>query len=178
MSFVEQGEYHFCPNPDCKSFGLLWDDEGFIYHDSKNIVDEFIDDNPYAFGSYARREKAKEDYPDSTRTVFLLYPFKWQVKTSYDINLDGEVAKTNKTLKTLIKKKGYYHLWESPYHLFRRCVNDFKVNKKRYLDGDKNVYWNLRDSLYPPPWDKRWGRKIASCWLRMWNKSLKDDMKL
>jgi hypothetical protein len=156
---------------------LLWDDDGFIYHDPLNVANQFIDNNPYAFGSYARREKAKEKHPSKTRTVMAFYPFKWQIKTTYEINLDGDVSRTRNSLKTLIKKKGYYQLWESPYKLFRRCVNEFKDNKKKYLEGDESVVSDLKDTLYPPKWDKRWGKRFASWWIGMFNKGIKRDMK-
>jgi hypothetical protein len=172
-AFIKDGAYHFCPIPDCPSFGLLWDDDGYIYHDDGNTAKEFIDDNQYAFGSYARREKAKLNYPRKSRTIFALYPFKWIVKTEYDINLDGEIEKSNHTLKTMIKKNGYYQLWGSPFKLFRRCIADFKKNKAIYMSGDESVYELLVDSLNPPKWDKRWGRKWASWWLTLLNSDIK-----
>ena len=169
---------YYCPNPDCESFGMSWDKLGYIYHDEVFPKKGFIEDNPFAFDSNARQEFAMKNYPDTERTVFIFWPFKWKLHKEYIIDKDGELSETIKTIKTLIKKRGYYQLWENPFHLFKRVLIDFKSNKNNFLESnDMEAMILLLDSFNPPHWDKRWGRKVASWWLKITNRKLYNEIR-
>lgn len=170
---------YYCPKTDCTSFGIVWDGHGYIYHDDVYPEGlEFIDENPCAFGSEARREYALGKHPRQDRTVFALYPFKWKIVTNYDVNTDGKVDNVRKELKTLIKKKGVYQLYESTYSLFKRCRQDFKKLKQDFKEtSDALTKGKLLDSFNPPDWDKRWGRKFASWWFRVTDGKLYKELK-
>lgn len=164
---------YFCPKTDCDSFGMVWDNNGYIFHDNVFPNIKFIDDNPFALGSHARRESAKKKFPQRERVVFLFYPFQWKIETKYIIDDDGKLSDTVKTLKTLIKKKGYYQLWESPIKLFKRALNEFKENALKYKEtDDEELEALLIDSFNPPKWDKRWGKSWASWWLKITRRKL------
>jgi hypothetical protein len=160
---------YVCNNCNCNSFGMCWDKRGALLSDSPVDKSKFIDKIVTAFGSELRNLKISELNPPTNHTRFSFHPFKFVCIVEYKFNEFGKIIDTIKTKKTLkwCKKINQYVPWINPWILFRACVNDFKT-----LEDDELK----RDSLRPPKWDKRWGRRLAGLYLRTLNRKIYQNL--
>jgi len=158
-----------CSNCDCASFGMFWDEHGNIFDDSHKSFSTFVNENPMAFGSKARKLFMERLHPENSRIILKLWPFMWKLNKEFEANEDGEIKKVHNEINTLIWSYTIknYHKWENPYTLYFECIKDFKETRKRYENGEDYLVVRLRDSFDPPEFDKRWGRRLASRWLKL-----------
>lgn len=156
-----------CPNEACDAHKdtLRWDSEGGYYGPvrSANVPWDkeyaFIDGNDGPFNSYERKANVKQDFRPK-KTLLKIGALRVYLEGHREGNEQGDVVK---------KWWTWHATWKGQIlgiSMFWYCVKCFWRAWKQWRKNPTSDWFaaEIRSSMVPPKWDKRWW-KLSSAWL-------------
>jgi hypothetical protein len=165
--------YWICPNPECPATNkeCFWDEMGSCYGGYKL---EYINKNPEAFGSFARKSHVEVYKHNEDKIILNLYFVKFNKVYAYEADEDGNVLNRKWKIEILIRRKGGYILYISGIRMLFYCIRKFKHSLGTKTWGPwsrKTLYEDITNK-----WDKRWWKKLYRLWIRVRHPKLRKQI--